>query len=62
MNYEMDLVKRYEHGEFFSQDSIKQDHSTIYYTANGRPVYGGGGPIFLFPKIQRELLPIIQQQ
>ena len=43
MNYEMDLVKRYEHGEFFSQDSIKQDHSTIYYTANGRPVYGGGG-------------------
>ena len=23
MNYEMDLVKRYEHGEFFSQDSIK---------------------------------------
>lgn len=55
MNYEMDLVKRYEHGEFFSQDSIKQDHSTIYYTANGRPVYGGGGimPDIFVPKIQR---------
>ena len=42
-NYELDIYNRYEHGEFFSQDSIKQDHSTIYYTANGRPVYGGGG-------------------
>lgn len=42
-NYEMDIITRYEHGEFFSQDSIKQDESTIYYTANGRPVYGGGG-------------------
>ena len=41
--YEMDLLTRYEHGEFFSQDSIKQDESHIYYTALGRPVYGGGG-------------------
>lgn len=42
-NYELDLITRYEHGEFFSQDSIKQDESTIYQTGNGRPVYGGGG-------------------
>lgn len=42
-NYEMDIITRYEHGEFFSQDSIKQDESHIYYTSLGRPVYGGGG-------------------
>jgi carboxyl-terminal processing protease len=42
-NYELDIINRYEHGEFFSQDSIKQDESHIYYTSLGRPVYGGGG-------------------
>ena len=41
--YELDILTRYEHGEFFTQDSIKQDESQIYYTALGRPVYGGGG-------------------
>ena len=41
--YEMDILTRYEHGEFFSKDSIKQDESHIYYTSIGRPVYGGGG-------------------
>ena len=41
--YEMDILTRYEHGEFFSEDSIKQDESHIYYTSLGRPVYGGGG-------------------
>ena len=41
--YEMELLTRYEHGEFFSKDSIKQDKSQIYYTSLGRPVYGGGG-------------------
>ena len=41
--YEMDIITRYEHGEFFSQDSIKQDESHIYHTSLGRPVYGGGG-------------------
>ena len=39
----MDILTRYEHGEFFSQDSIKQDESHIYHTSLGRPVYGGGG-------------------
>ena len=41
--YELEILTRYEHGEFFSQDSIKQDESQIYYTSLGRPVYGGGG-------------------
>lgn len=42
-NYELDLYNRYEHGEFFSKDSIKLDESTRYYTGLGRSVYGGGG-------------------
>ena len=41
--YEQDLLTRYEHGEFFSQDSIHQDESSVFYTSIGRPVYGGGG-------------------
>ena len=41
--YELDLLNRYEHGEFFTQDSIKQDESLAYVTKNGRTVYGGGG-------------------
>ena len=41
--YELDLINRYEHGEFFTQDSIKQDESNAYQTKNGRTVYGGGG-------------------
>jgi len=42
-NYEMDWISRYEHGEFFSKDSIKLDTKHKYYTGLGRPVYGGGG-------------------
>jgi carboxyl-terminal processing protease len=42
-DYAMDLVKRYEHGEFFSADSIKLDESEIFTTKGGRTVYGGGG-------------------
>lgn len=42
-NYELDLYTRYEHGEFFSKDSIKLDESIRYYTGLGRSVYGGGG-------------------
>ena len=41
-SYEEDLLNRYQHGEFFSQDSIKHT-GPEYYTANGRVVYGGGG-------------------
>jgi len=41
--YEMDWITRYEHGEFFSKDSIKMDESLRFSTGLGRPVYGGGG-------------------
>ena len=41
-NYEQDLITRYQHGEFFSQDSIKH-HGPAYHTGIGRVVYGGGG-------------------
>ena len=52
MEYEMDIISRYEHGEFFSADSIKQNTDEIYYTSIGRPVYGGGGimPDFFVPQ------------
>lgn len=41
--YELDIVDRYNHGEFYSADSIKLDSSKKYTTPNGRTVYGGGG-------------------
>ena len=41
--YEMDWLNRYEHGEYFNEDSIKLDKSLRYSTSLGRPVYGGGG-------------------
>ncbi len=41
-SYATDLVKRYENGEFFSQDSIHHS-GQAYYTNLGRVVYGGGG-------------------
>ena len=41
-DYEEDILARYEHGEFFSGDSIKHEGKE-YHTKNGRPVYGGGG-------------------
>ena len=41
--YQMDWITRYEHGEFFSKDSIKQNKDELFHTNLGRPVYGGGG-------------------
>lgn len=41
-DYELDLIRRYEHGEFFNEDSIRQS-GEIYHTSIGREVYGGGG-------------------
>ena len=41
-DYAKDLVTRYQHGEFFSQDSIKHT-GPAYRTSIGRTVYGGGG-------------------
>lgn len=41
-DYEEDLIYRYQHGEYFSQDSIKHT-GPAYHTNIGRTVYGGGG-------------------
>ena len=41
-DYENDLLTRYQHGEFFSQDSIKHT-GPAYHTGIGRVIYGGGG-------------------
>ena len=42
-DYAMDLINRFEHGEFYSADSIQIADSTVYYTKKGRIVRGGGG-------------------
>ncbi len=42
-DYERDLLDRYEHGEFYSADSIHQNKDLEYHTLHGRTVYGGGG-------------------
>jgi len=42
-DYYKDIMNRYEHGEFFSKDSVSQNDSLKYYTKSGRVVYGGGG-------------------
>nr|WP_155210913.1 S41 family peptidase [Fulvivirga aurantia] len=41
--YARDLMDRFNHGEFFSADSIKFNDSLKYETKSGRAVYGGGG-------------------
>ena len=41
--YVMDILDRFEHGEFYNADSIKLDKSKLFLTVGGRKVYGGGG-------------------
>lgn len=41
-DYQKDLITRYEHGEYFNQDSIKHE-GPQYKTVGGRVVFGGGG-------------------
>jgi carboxyl-terminal processing protease len=50
-DYSSDWTNRYEHGEFFTADSIKFNDSLRYETKSGRAVYGGGGimPDFFVP-------------
>ncbi|MBR5469791.1 MAG: S41 family peptidase [Paludibacteraceae bacterium] len=56
--YEKDILNRYEHGEFYSQDSIKQD-TIAYKTLNGRTVYSGGGimPDIFVPSDTSDISP-----
>ena len=42
-DYAMDLIDRFEHGEFYSADSVHFADSTVYLTKKGRVVRGGGG-------------------
>jgi carboxyl-terminal processing protease len=50
-DYSSDWTNRFEHGEFFSADSVKFNDSLKYETKAGRTVYGGGGimPDFFVP-------------
>jgi len=41
--YDSDLNERFENGELYSKDSIYVADSTIFETAGGRTVFGGGG-------------------
>lgn len=60
-DYEMDLMNRYSHGEFYSRDSIKLN-GPKYKTTLGRIVYGGGGimPDIFVPKDTTGLTPYFQ--
>ncbi len=45
-DYQLDILRRYSHGELSSADSIHLPDSLRYYTLRSmRPVYGGGGII-----------------
>lgn len=60
-DYEMDLMNRYSHGEFYSRDSIKLN-GPKYKTTLGRTVYGGGGimPDIFVPKDTTGITPYFQ--
>ena len=42
-DYQKELLERFDHGEFFSADSVHFSDTTAYYTKSGRIVRGGGG-------------------
>lgn len=42
-DYRDELDRRFESGELAGTGAVQIDSSLIYYTANGHPVYGGGG-------------------
>ncbi|MBR4706129.1 MAG: PDZ domain-containing protein [Paludibacteraceae bacterium] len=42
-DYDKELVERFEHGEFYSADSVHFADTTTYHTKGGRIVHGGGG-------------------
>lgn len=41
--YDRDVMERFKNGELYSSDSIQIADSTIFQTAGGRTVFGGGG-------------------
>lgn len=42
-DYDRDILRRYQHGELLTMDSITLPDSLKFKTASGRIVYGGGG-------------------
>lgn len=42
-DYELDILNRFQRGEYFHPDSIHFNEDLKYKTVNGRLVYGGGG-------------------
>ena len=42
-DYDADVAKRFESGELVEGDSVLRGDSTIFYTSEGRLVFGGGG-------------------
>lgn len=58
-DYMMDILKRYDRGEFYSQDSIHLADSLKFYTKSGRVVYEGGGimPDFFIPQDTTYMTP-----
>jgi len=62
-DYEMDIVKRYMHGEIDSKDSIHAAHKLKYKTVGGRVVYGGGGimPDIFVPRDTTEFTPYLNK-
>jgi carboxyl-terminal processing protease len=43
LEYEEEILKRYEKGEFFDDKNIKSEDTAVFYTLTGRKVKGGGG-------------------
>jgi len=41
--YDRDVIERFRNGELYSSDSIQVADSTVFQTAGGRTVFGGGG-------------------
>lgn len=41
--YDLDIINRFNQGEFYSLDSIRLDKTKVFNTVGGRTVYGGGG-------------------
>jgi len=49
--YDEDVSNRLKHGEMYNKDSIPIADTTVFHTAGGRVVYGGGGitPDYFIP-------------
>jgi carboxyl-terminal processing protease len=62
-DYEMDIMNRFRHGEFFHADSIKFDENLKYKTSKGRTIYGGGGvmPDIFVPRDTSQFSPLYEQ-